>query len=61
MLVLVCNYCCGKVLGFSPSWGKYLLERPSHEEVELVLWRMIFGARQREEEMKLECKQREKE
>ena len=38
---------------------KYILPRPSHEEVELVLWHMIFGLRQREEELKRECKERE--
>ena len=59
MFVLVCYCCCDKVLGFSPSGWKYLLPRPTREEVELQLWRMLFSARQREEEMKQECKMRD--
>ena len=47
------------MLGYGPSGRGYLLERLSYEEVELTLWRMIWSARQREEEMKLECKNRE--
>ena len=41
-----------------PSDRKYLLERPSHAEVEETLWRMVFDARRREEELKRELKDR---
>ena len=43
------------------EWRKYLLPRPSWEEVENTLWCMIYGAREREEEIKFECKERKKE
>ena len=38
-----------------------MLERPSQDEVEMVLWRMVFGARQREDDVRRECKEREEE
>ena len=41
-----------------PDGRKYLLERPSHAEVEETLWRMVFDARRREEELKRELKDR---
>ena len=44
--------------GYGPSGRKYLLERPTQEEVEVVLWRMIFGARQRKDELRRESKER---
>ena len=49
------------MLGYGPSGRGYLLERPSYEEVEMTLWRMIWSAGNREEEMKLEIKNREEE
>ena len=44
--------------GTGPSGRKYLFEWPSQEEVECVLWRMIFGACQREDELRREKKER---
>ena len=43
--------------GKGPSGRDYLFERPTQDKVE-VLWRMIFGARQREEELRRENKER---
>ena len=47
--------------GVGPYGRKYLLERPSQDEVEMVLWRMVFGSRQREDDAKRECREREEE
>ena len=44
-------------VGYRSAGRKYLLPRPSHEEVEFVLWRMIFGLRMREEEVRIEEKE----
>ena len=44
-----------------PSGRKYLLERPSHAEVEETLWRMVFDARREKEELKMELKKRNEE
>ena len=49
------------MVGVGPYGRKYLLERPSQDEVEMVLWRMVFGARQREDDVRRECKEREEE
>ena len=46
------------MLGVSPDGRKYLLERPSHAEVEQTLLRMVFDARRREEDLKRELKDR---
>ena len=48
-------------MGTGPHGRKYLLPRPSREEVEFVLWRMIFGLRMREEEARIDEKERKKE
>ena len=47
--------------GIGPCGMKYLLERPTQDEVEVVLWRMVFGARQREDDMRRECRERDEE
>lgn len=44
--------------GVGPQGRKYLYERPSQEEVETVLWRMVFGARQRKDNLRRENKER---
>ena len=44
--------------GVGPQGRKYLLERPTQDEVETVLWRMVFGARQREDDLRRENKER---
>ena len=44
--------------GVGPSGHKYLFERPTQDEVDVVLWRMIFGARQWEDELRRENKER---
>ena len=41
-----------------PRCRKYLIERPSHAEVEETLWQMVFDARRKEEELKRELKER---
>ena len=41
-----------------PSGRKFLLERPSRDEVEETLWHMVFDARQKEDEAKREWKDR---
>ena len=62
VLVCMCVYeCFGYVLGKGPSGRKYLLPRPSCEEFENTLWMMIFGAREREEEIRQEVKDRKEE
>ena len=35
-----------------------MLERPTQDEVETVLWRMVFGACQREDDLRRENKER---
>ena len=35
-----------------------MLERPTQDEVETVLWRMVFGARQWEDDLRRENKER---
>ena len=41
------------------SGRKYLFERPTQDEVEMVLWRMVFGARQHEDDLRMECRERD--
>ena len=41
-----------------PSGRKYLLERPSHAEVEETLWKMVFNARHEKEDLKVELKKK---
>ena len=41
-----------------PSGRKFLLERPFRDEVEETLWRMVFDARRREDDLKREWKDR---
>ena len=41
-----------------PSGRKFLLERPFRDEVEETLWRMVFDARRREDDLRRECKER---
>ena len=41
-----------------PSGRKFLLERPSRDEVEETLWPMVFDARWKEDEAKREWKDR---
>ena len=45
--------------GIGESGRRDLLERPTQDEVEMVLWRMVFGARQREDELRMECEERD--
>ena len=40
------------MLGVGPDGRKYLLERPTHEEVERSLWQMVFEARHRVDDLK---------
>ena len=42
-----------------PSGRKYLLERPSHAEVEETLWRMVFDAKHEKEELKEKLKKKD--
>ena len=42
-----------------PSSRKYLLERPSHAEVEETLWRMVFDAKCEKEELKEKLKKKD--
>ena len=44
------------MLGVGPDGRKYLLERPSHEEMEHTMWRIVCDARLREEDLKKELK-----
>ena len=44
-----------------PSGRKYLLERPSHAEVEETLWHIVFDARHEKEELKMELKKKNEE
>ena len=44
--------------GVGPSGRKFLLERPSRDEVEETLWCMVFDARRREDDLRRECKDR---
>ena len=41
-----------------PSGRKFLLERPSRDEVEESLWHMVFNTRRKEDEAKREWKDR---
>ena len=45
--------------GVGPSGRKYLLERPSRDEIEMMLWRMVFEARKREDDFRRECKEKD--
>ena len=45
--------------GVGPSGRKYLLERPSRDEVEMMLWHMVFEARKREDDFRRECKEKD--
>ena len=47
--------------GIGPCGRKYLIERPTQDEVEMELWRMVFGAWQREDDMRRECRKRDEE
>ena len=49
------------MLGTGPNGRKYLLPRPPREEVEQTLWCMMWGAKEREEEIRLEVKSRKEE
>ena len=44
--------------GVGPSGRKFLLERPSRDEVEMMLWQMVFEARKREDDFRRECKEK---
>ena len=41
-----------------PSGRKFLLERPSQDEVKETLCHMVFDARRREDDLRRECKDR---
>ena len=45
--------------GVGPSGRKFLLERPSRDEVEMMLWRMVFEARKKEDDFRRECKEKD--
>ena len=45
--------------GVGADGRKYLFERPTQDKVEMVLWRMVFGVRQREEDLRMECRERD--
>ena len=43
----------------SPSGRKYLVERPSRDEIEMSLCRMVVEARKKEEDFRRECKEKQ--
>ena len=45
--------------GVSPSGRKYLLERPSRNEIEKMLCHMVVEARKKEEDFRRECKEKQ--
>ena len=44
------------MLGVGPDARKYLLERPTHEEVERSLWQLVFEARCKVDDVKRELR-----
>ena len=45
--------------GVGPSGRKYLLERPSRDEIEIMVYRMVVEARKKEEDFRRECKEKQ--
>ena len=45
--------------GVGPSGRKFLLERPTKDEVEEMLWRMVWETKRKEEDLKRECKEKD--
>ena len=45
--------------GIGPNGSRYLLERPSRDEIEMSLCRMVVEARKKEEDFRRECKEKQ--
>ena len=45
--------------GIGPNGRRYLLERPSRDEIEMSLCRMVVEERKKKEEFRRECEEKQ--